>query len=235
MTAVLPEDLMLRALAGRPVSGTFEAHVTVAADGPAERDRFRSLCGALGVKPVLIELPAGESPSQPMTGSYHRGTVESAAREVAVLAHTLRAAGFAISRVKLEAVATNDGVPDTDTDAAGEPPGRYFEFHVKLLLPADAEMGWLEAACAAFGAKLSRNAFKQSTDGQSERFVTLRAYGVGRRTAFARLDALLASITAGGFNVVNKVREYSLFDSHVGLDSGWLDEPNGHETEEGQP
>ena len=40
-------------------SGTFEAHVTVEASDPTERERFRNTCRELGVKPLLIELPAG--------------------------------------------------------------------------------------------------------------------------------------------------------------------------------
>lgn len=222
--APLPEDVMVRSLASRPGGGTFEAHVTVEAD-PADRDRFRTLCAELGVKPVLIELPAGKSPSQPMTGSYHRGTVQAAAGEVAAVARRLRAAGFAVTRVKLEAVATNDGVPDTDAEAATFPPGCYFEFHVKLALPADTDLDALRSACDRFGARLSRNAFKQSADGRSERFVTLRLYGVGHRTAFARLAELEAGLGEAGYAVVNRQREYSVFDSHVGLDAGWLDAP----------
>lgn len=222
---LLPEDVMVRALAGRPGGGTFEAHVTVEAATPEARARFRSLCDGLGVKPVLIELPAGKTPNQPMTGSYHRGTVQHAAEEVAATTRRLRSAGFPITRVKLEAVATNDGVPDTDSEAAAFPPGCYFEFHVKLGLDADADLDLLRSVCERFRAKLSRNAFKQSADGRSERFVTLRLYQVGRQTAFARLAELEAALTDAGFAVVNRQREYSLFDSHVGLDAGWLDAP----------
>lgn len=223
--APLPEDVMVRSLASRACVGTFEAHVTVEAADPADRERFRELCAELCVKSVLIELPAGTTPTQPMTGSYHRGTVQAAAAEVVAVARRLRAAGFAVTRVKLEAVATNDGVPDADADAAAFPPGCYFEFHVKLALPADADPDALRAVCDRFGARLSRNAFKSSADGRSERFVTLRVYGAGRRTAFARLAELEAALGDAGFAVVNRQREYSVFDSHVGLDAGWLDAP----------
>jgi len=222
-TEPLPEDAMVRALALRACDGTFEAHITIDATETAERERFRVLCRELGVKPVLIELPAGQTPSQPMTAAYHRGSSHAAAQEVAEVARKLRGAGFRIARVKLEAVATNEGIPVTDADAKAFPAGCYFEFHVKLEL--DGEPVGLAELCDRFSAKLSRNAFKQSADARSERFVTLRMYNVGRQTAFARLDELEAALTAAGYAIVNRQREYSLFDSKVGLDAGWLDAP----------
>ncbi len=220
---LLPEDAMLAALAGTTNRGTFEAHVTTSATDEAARDRFQTVCGELGVKAVLIDLPEGVTPSQPMTSSYHRGEVRAAAEAVADLARRVRAAGFAVLRVKLEAVTTNDGVPQTDDEP--QPAGRYFEYHVKLLLTADADETALRWVCDRHAAKLSRNAFKANRNGTSERFVTLRAYGVGRVSADAHLAALTADLAAAGFNVANTVREYALFDSHAALDAGWIDHP----------
>src|SRR5262245_57911588 len=96
----LPEDLMRERLAGRAGSGTCEAHVTVGSLDPAGLDRFGDLCGQLGVKCVVIELPEGATRSQPMTASYHRGELAAAVAEVAALAQGVRAAGFDVVRVK---------------------------------------------------------------------------------------------------------------------------------------
>jgi hypothetical protein len=221
-----PEQDIAERLAGRPGRGTFEAHVTVAADSPAERARFRDLCGELGVKCVLIELPEGATRSQPMTSSYHRGELAAAVGDVAALSRRLRDAGFPVTRLKLEAVATNEGVPETDAEARELPADNYFEFHVKLLLPAHADLGALRACCARHDARLSRNALKSAADGRSERFVTLRLYHVGRATAFAHSDRLVDDLTAAGFAVGSRLREYSLYDSAVGLDAGWIDAPS---------
>lgn len=222
--ALLPEDAMLRALAGVAGHGTYEAHITVEAPDDAARERFRETCRAIGVKAVLIDLPEGVTPSQPMTSSYCRGTVEQAATATAEIARRVRAAGFLVRRVKLEAVATNAGVP-TNTECGGMPADCYFEFHVKLALPDGVDEVALKAVCARHDARLSRNAFKVRLDGRSERFVTLRVYRAGLETAFGRLDALVADLSTNGFAVVNTQREYSLFDSQVGLDAGWLDAP----------
>src|SRR6516225_4925877 len=96
----LPEDVMVHTLLGVVGHGTFEAHITITAKDDETREQFRSRCNELGVKPVLIDLPEGVTPSQPMTSSYHRGTVEEAAKAAAELARAVRAGGFTITRVK---------------------------------------------------------------------------------------------------------------------------------------
>jgi hypothetical protein len=220
----LPEDAMVRILARVVGHGTFEAHITITAKDDETREQFRSRCHALGVKPVLIDLPEGVTPSQPMTSSYHRGTVEDAAKAAAELTRAVRASGFAVTRVKLEAVATNHGVP-SDHEAANMPRDCYFEFHIKLLLSPDADEPRLQEVCRRHSAHLSRNAFKKRSDGLTERFVTMRVYHTGKQTAFRHLDALATELNTAGFEIANIQREYSLFDSHVGLDAGWLDAP----------
>src|SRR4051794_33309960 len=224
MTADLIADLQQR-LRDVPGRGTFEAHVTVEADDLAERERFRGLCSALDVKCVLIELPHGQTRSQPMSASYHRGDAADAGREVARLATAMADAGFTVVRVKIEAVITNTGLPRTDAEAATFPASNYFEFHVKALLGPGADLDALRAVCDSHAAHLSSNALKRDTAGQSERFVTLRAYGVGRVTAEARFEALTDALTRAGFELGGRLREYAIYDSNVGVDAGWIDAP----------
>ena len=69
------------------------------------------------MKCIWIELPQGATPSQPMTSSYHRDKLSDVIGEVADLAAVIRRSGFEVSRVKLEAVTTNEGVPASDTAA----------------------------------------------------------------------------------------------------------------------
>jgi hypothetical protein len=225
-TTRVPEQDLLDRLRGCPGRGTFEAHVTVEAHDLPARERFRALCDELGVKCVLIELPEGATRSQPMTSSYHRGELPDVAEEVAGIARRLRAGGFDVTRVKLEAVVTNEGVPDTDEEAKRFPAGNYFEFHVKVSLPPGADLRPLRELCARFGAHLSRNALKRDTAG-AQRFVTLRVYGEGRARANRRFEELLRELEAGGYALSNKLREYTLYDSNSSVDAGWSDPPPG--------
>src|SRR5262245_16178556 len=223
MFDVLPEHDLLIRLAGVPGTGTYEAHVTVAAADPAERERFRALCSDLGVKCVIIELPAGSAPTQPMTASYHRGLLADVAHEVAALAGRVRAGGFPVARLKVEAVATNEGVPDTDDAARALPASNYFEFHAKIRLPVNADFAAVRDLCARHGARLSSNALKAHADGTREQFVTLRVYGAGRKRAFADFDRLCAELTAAGHKPTSRLKEYSIYDSRESLDAGWID------------
>jgi hypothetical protein len=206
--------------------GTFEAHLTVRADTPGRRERFRALCAEMGVKCVLIELARGESRSQPMTASYHRGELAGVLAEVESLHARLWEGGFPVVRVKLEAVATNAGVPVTDAEAAAWPEG-YFEFHAKLRLAADADLEALRGLCGRHGAHLSRNERKRDRDGETERFVTLRVHRAGRERAVAACEALLADLAAAGFSVVGRQNEFTVYDGRAELDAGWLDGTDG--------
>jgi hypothetical protein len=178
----------------------------------------------LGVKCVLIELARGVSRSQPMTASYHRGDLPAVMEEIEALHERLWQGGFPVLRVKLEAVATNPGVPVTDDEAAAWPEG-YFEFHAKLRLPAGADLEPLRQLCDRHGAHLSRNDRKRDEDGGAERFVTLRVYRTGRERAAAAYEALLRDLAAAEFTVVSQQREFTIYDGRADLDAGWLGGP----------
>ena len=208
-------------LARSDLSGVFEAHVTIAASGEDAR-RFGHWCDASGVKHVFISLPRGVCTFQPMTATYHRGGFADVRAEVFGLARTIAKAGFRVSRVKIEATGANTGLPQTRAEALCAPEN-YFEFHLKVVLRDPAERAALEAVVRPFSAHLSRNARSVSADGTESRFVTLRAYGVGQPEADSMFRALEAAIRELGLPISNRLREYTVFDSNVELDSGWLE------------
>jgi len=205
-------------------NGTFEAHVTVEALNPGEQERFRSVCASLGVKSVLIELPEGATRSQPMTSSYHRGSLQAVAGQVADIARSLRKQHFPVTRIKLEAVVGNTDVPETDEEAQTWPAGNYFEFHVKVSLPVDADLEPLRVLCRRHRAHLSSNAFQREGN-QTQRFVTLRVYGGGRLRASQQFEFLLTDLERAGYSLSNRLREYTIYDSNQDIDAGWIDPP----------
>jgi hypothetical protein len=207
-----------------PVDGTFEAHVTVAAGSETELQRFRAFCEAVSVKCIVIELGRGVAPLQPMTASYHRGSLQQALGEVHAFARALVAAGFEVTRLKLEALGRNQAIPEDDPSARAQP-ANYFEFHVKVLLPlAGADVEGLRTRCERHGAHLSRNARKVRADGASERFVTLRVPGLGRASAERCFAALLQDLAGTGLALSQRLREYTVYDSNLALDRGWLED-----------
>jgi len=194
-----------------PCRGTFEAHVTVDAASDEQRAAFAALCRELGVKCVLIELARGAHRSQPMTSSHHSGDVAAIAAEITTIEGRIAAGGFTVTRVKIEADVTNEGIP---VEHAG-PRGTYFEFHAKLREPADIDE--LRALCVGAGAHLSANAIEQGA-----RFATLRVYEAGRDRAQAQFARLIDTLVGAGHTIVGTKAEFTLYDSRVELDAGWL-------------
>jgi len=208
-------------------TGTFEAHITICAESPAILQRFQQICQQLNVKCILIELPNGVMRSQPMTASHHRGNLAQVCTEVHSLAQQIWQAGFQVNRVKIEAMVYNQDIPVTDREVALHPVTNYFEFHIKALLAKDTDLEALRQHCAAQGAHLSANAFKLNTNGQHQRFITLRLYKLGRNSAQGRFQALLTSLRGQRIVLMQPQQEYTVFDSNLELDAGWLEKLGG--------
>ena len=143
-------------------------------------------------------------------------------------------AGFAVRRVKVEAAPDNRDVPATDAEASRYA-GRYFEHHVKLALPADADLAALTKLAERHAARLSRNARRHRDDGTAERFVTQRCHGVGLATARRAFDGLRRALAAAGYTAVKVEQEYVVWDSNLADDAGWLDATPPAGDSEGSP
>jgi inosine/xanthosine triphosphate pyrophosphatase family protein len=204
-------------LRGRSFDGVFESHVTVAA---CDEAAFRATCDALGVKALFIELPQGERRRQPMSGAHHRGSMREVMVTVHELARDIARAGFDVVRTKLEAVGRHRDVPQTDAEARLAPPTNYFEHHAKLVLPPGRDELAVQQAFASLGAYLSRGAPRD--DGLEQRFVTLRSWGLGLDSAEARFDRVLALAAQLGLPLRNRLREYTVYDSALEVDAGWM-------------
>jgi hypothetical protein len=208
----------------RDYQGHFEVHITVRALEAQRLHPFRAWCAARGRKCISIVLARGAHVEQPMA-SWRRSaaTLPIVLAEAQACARELEQAGFDPVRVKIEADPHNHDVPLHDAEAAEHNAENYFEHHVKLLRAAAAERAWLMQVCGTHGAHLSRNALRETADGQEERFVTLRCYRAGRTTAEGRLQALLGALHSIGERIVEIESEYTVHDSNLGLDAGWLD------------
>jgi hypothetical protein len=205
----------------RPSTGEYETHVTVAPT--ADADALRAFAAALGLKFTHIVLAQGAVASQPMFTRHGHGSLADEQVRAAELAAALRAGGCDVTRIKIEAAPWNGDVPLSDVDAAGEPAERYFEHHVKLLLPADADVAAIVAIARPHGAHVSRNALRQRGDGGQERFVTQRVHRQGAPAARAKLEALLSALRAARHEILDVEEEYVVSDTNLSLDAGWID------------
>lgn len=201
--------------------GTFEAHITVKADNSTLTEKFNQLCQKLNVKCVFIELPLGANRSQLMTASYHHGALRDVLQQISQIVQKIVNADFAITRIKIEAMVSNQDIPISDIEAQRLPKSNYFEFHVKAILSADENLEMLRKYCLQHDAHLSANAFKKLAYGM-ERFVTMRVYEVGYKSAQTRFDKLLLHLKSKGYKLSQQQREYTVYDSNLNLDAGWI-------------
>lgn len=189
----------------------YEVHLTVTAE--ASDELLRSWAAARGVKYTRIMLDRGDHANQPMLSWLSDGTPASAEADARRTVHGLRSSGFPVTRLKVEAAAAE----------ADEHPGLYFEHHVKLLLPANADLDGVRAVAARHGGHLSHNARRVRADGVQERFVTQRCYRTGRAEAAATLAGLLGALGGAGWEVAEVEQEWVLVDDNPALDAGWFE------------
>lgn len=214
-------------------SGYFETHLTLDAPTPGRVAEAAQWAEEHGLKFTHIELDRGYSPSQPMVTHHGKGTLE---KELAVAERwtaKLAEAGFTVIRTKVEVPRDGAGVPATRGAAEQLPGPGYFETHVKLLLPPDADLGALAATVEPLRARLSRNARRTRDDGYQERFVTQRCSRVGRREAGRFEEALFRTLELAGVTlrqghtpqprVLSVEREFVVHDNALDVDSGWMD------------
>uniref|UniRef100_A0A6B2LC49 Uncharacterized protein n=1 Tax=Arcella intermedia TaxID=1963864 RepID=A0A6B2LC49_9EUKA len=209
--------------------GLFETHITVKTDlqkDPHQIQKFKDLCTNIQVKPVLIELPNGVNPTQMMTASYSTGPIDEVLPGAYKLSQYFIKHDFDIQRTKIEAMCSTEGVPVTDQEALLLPHTNYFEFHIKVGLNPDqlAHMEQISSLCHEHNAHLSKNSFKVMLSGVEERFITLRIYKKGKANALEAFNRCVSAIQQKGYKILTTQREYSVFDSNVQLDSGWIEQ-----------
>lgn len=213
-------------------AGDFETHLTLRAESASEVASAAAWADGQGLKFTHIRLDRGDTPSQPMVTYHGHGTLTGQRAIADRWCAQLAEVGFEVVRIKFEVSTRNADVPSTREEALALGAGRYFETHLKLLLPADADLGQLSRLVGPHRARLSRNARRTREDGRQERFVTQRCSGVDRHVAHELYRSLAEELRAyglgrsyGGENgVLDTELEFVVYDSALALDAGWLDD-----------
>ncbi|MET7630622.1 MULTISPECIES: hypothetical protein [unclassified Streptomyces] len=217
----------------RAFRGEFETHLTVRPDAhTVSGARLERWAGQHGLKLTRIVLDRGAVPDQPMLTERGRGTLAEQRAAARLRSAELRAAGFSVVRVKIEAAPWNEDIPRTADEAAELSSVCHFEHHIKLLLSGEPEVAAARDVAELHSAHLSRNARRAARRGRHERFVTQRCRGVGRPEARARLDDLLGALAAAGLEVAEVEEEFVVHDDHPAVDAGWIDERTERPAEE---
>ncbi|CAF3284230.1 unnamed protein product [Rotaria sp. Silwood2] len=215
------------------VKGTFEAHVTLDCTYHTEQviEKLKKTCENTKYKIIFIDLDTNEQNGkhqQLMTSSYYCGEYPSIVKKIEeeVYQHFQN---FNIIRIKIESLASNEGVPETDIDRKlfWDKKTNYFEFHYKVLVnndPKEQKLEKLRNICQSnrrLHLHVSQNAFKQLDEKNSHDMVTIRLFDVGRESAFQNNDEVIQYLTKNNFPPLKVVREFIVYDTHIELDNGW--------------
>lgn len=203
------------------ITGTFEIHCTI---DPASQTRLLVLIESLKsnpdyswmIRPRMTQVSElyGAHPIQPMFACFMHGTEPHALDRLKRLGDLFRSKDINCLRLKLEASASNVGVPEqTTTDD-------YFEFHFDIpMCQTQIARDWnkLVKILIPFGCHLSHNMNKD----QITPIATIRHYGSldEIHKKYTEIETMLSRF---GYRCIKLQREYSVYDDNVGLDQGWL-------------
>jgi hypothetical protein len=180
---------------------------------------------------MFIELDTNDKEKkrqQLMTSSYHCGEYPSIVEQIKEEANK-HFQDFNIVRIKIEALASNEGVPETNIEKMlfWDKETNYFEFHYKVLLEKDHKgdkLKQLQTICRlnyGFPLHLSRNAFKKIDENSFHYIITMRLFEVGRTEALETHEEVLNFLIDNNFPPIKSEREFVVYDSHIALDNGW--------------
>jgi hypothetical protein len=208
------------------IAGLFEIHLTVDIEDRSMaflenyHRKFTQACEEAKCKTESLKLDSGNFPIQIMTVSWQKGSVDQAIHQMKTLKEFLSAKGFKIIREKIEADASNRGVPQTDEEAKHYLGSNYFEFHLSVE-PTKAAKAPLEEISKRFSGYLASELFEADKRGKT-RYITLRYYRIGLKTAESNLEQAIAILKESGYRVCGKVEmEYAIFDNNLEIDVGW--------------
>jgi hypothetical protein len=212
------------------VAGTFEAHIFCTPLDPTHEDkeRFVAACAAVSVKALCLGLAyEGKGLVSVLQSTrYHDGADPSGP-----VANMLRdaealSAHFEVVRLKMEAVATNEGVPQTDAEALAMPGDTYFEYHLKIDAPVSPQN---DEVLGRLARDLTRELDVKvpfscnNMRDKNQRFLNARTYGLGFASSSAVVRRIEEAVARQGLALSKIIREFIVFDTNKELDRGWLE------------
>jgi hypothetical protein len=211
------------------ITGVFEIHLIVRPEDIAPLYSFinehKHDRKYINMRPTCAQTFYGDYKCQPMLTMFFAGTDKSSVAEAQNLLLQMEAKKMKVMRVKVESMANNPGVP---VSCSGK---HYYEFHFKIFnkhKKETTEKTWktIEQACVKHGVHLFFNPFTARQE-QMVPVGTLRKYNTTYKQATIDLDKLFVDL---GTNVEleSLEYEYSVLDSNVHLDKGWMFEKEPH-------
>jgi hypothetical protein len=206
------------------IKGLFEIHITIDHTiGTALHDLITFTLPRVDLKRTAAINPKGTWPNQYMITKWSHGTEEEVTARAMKLADEVRTHGLVTKRVKVESVASNDGVREVCAERAAT---TYFEFHAKMALQGKAYFA-LDADVQTIGRGMDACTVGVSfnmTGRTGAPIVDLRVTAdKGRDFAVGQKDILIEGLKGLGYDVIGTLQsEYVVYDDNKDLDEGWM-------------
>jgi hypothetical protein len=149
--------------------------------------------------------------NQLMISKWKSGTSKDAIDKASLLVEDMQTAGLKVERIKIEAMAHCEGVPQESSDTFIRE--NYFEFHIKYKMEY---LPILEEVAKKYDCNISFNAFKECL----KLILTIRVAGnLGYKQAEKIKDTIIESVKSYGIHTNDSVqREYCIYDTNVDYD-----------------
>ena len=203
----------------------YEVHLIVAAEQVVALGTFiefglESDTQFINVRRTCAVTRYGDHPNQPMLTAWFYGSPQEVEPKVEDLKGKMESAGLHVKRVKIEAMLNNESTPDSCQGT------HYYEFHFKVRAKSGdrviSPQDWNRVAkiCAPHGVHLFNNSYSRSTCWIP--VVTLRRYECTVKKALEDLAKLREDLAKEGYVCSDPEKEYSVMDTNVYLDQGWM-------------
>lgn len=165
-------------------------------------------------RPTCAKAFYGDYPTQPMLTFKMHGDKEQVFEKVSEITNDMARSNIPVIRTKIEALQTNDDVPQKIEIGSNG----YYEFHFKIPIKCTAEYNTLVDICTPHGAHFFINPYNKTMD---KPIGTLRNY-VSIEDLENKYNRLCDVIGSAGFRIESTEKEYSIYDSDVNFDKNWL-------------
>jgi len=172
------------------------------------------------IKPIMACADSGINRNQLMISKWKNGTEKEAIERALYIANDMKSYGLIVQRIKVEAMAHNQGVPQHPNNDVS--PSKYFEFHIKYHINSKADYDEIKSVCHQFDRSigLSFSAFKETI----KVLVTIRVSGhLGYINAEKVKDDLINKLKEHHIHSNDDIqKEFSVYDDNIKYDAGWL-------------
>ncbi len=208
------------------INGLFEIHITVS---DSNIHKFRLYCLDKKLKPIMAI--SENCTTQLMFSKYKNGTTQEVINKAFVMATEMKKLDLSITRIKVESMGSNDGVPRNRIEKNIKN-SEYFEYHIKIPIDKTEEYNHLKNIIDTYSRTnkllneteadnkveifLSFNAFKKDPD----QLITLRIPGyLGSIEAIKIKDDFMHYIKSNDVHTNEGIQfEYCVYDSNLLLD-----------------